>query len=209
MSHDVGGHIDPGQLATVQNHLVRATGALRAADQWPFPGGGQAGRALSSRAVLPEPTLNIVLDTNVVLDWLLFRDPATEALAAGVQTGRITLLTHGPALDELRRVLTYPQFALDEPRQRALRETYVLYTKLARMPDGFAPGALLLPPGFPQCRDADDQPFLALAFHAQADALVSKDRDVLKLRRRARRFGVPIVTIREISLLLQGMLNGS
>jgi predicted nucleic acid-binding protein len=61
----------------------------------------------------------------------------------------------------------------------------------------------MLPPGFPRCRDPDDDHFLALAHHAAADALVSKDRAVLKLRRRARKFGVRILDVRQLNELAQ------
>lgn len=36
--------------------------------------------------------------------------------------------------------------------------------------------------GLPHCRDTDDQKFLALAAHAQADALVSGDAGLLTLK---------------------------
>jgi predicted nucleic acid-binding protein len=38
--------------------------------------------------------------------------------------------------------------------------------------------------GLPRCSDPDDQKFIELAAAARAGALVSKDRAVLKLRRR-------------------------
>jgi hypothetical protein len=38
--------------------------------------------------------LKLVLDTNVVLDWLVFNDPALASLTATVQDGDAILLTH-------------------------------------------------------------------------------------------------------------------
>ena len=55
----------------------------------------------------------------------------------------------------------------------------------------------LLPADFPRCRDADDQHFLALAYHAKADGLLTKDRELLRLKKRAARFGVTIVSPKE------------
>ena len=56
------------------------------------------------------------------------------------------------------------------------------------MADGLNPPAKL-----PQCRDRDDQKFLELAHRAQADWLVSKDRELLRMARRiARDFGFSI-----------------
>jgi len=49
----------------------------------------------------------------------------------------------------------------------------------------------------PQCRDAKDQPFLALALAAEAKALVSADEDLLVLHPWN---GIPIVTPAEFLL---------
>jgi uncharacterized protein len=40
----------------------------------------------------------------------------------------------------------------------------------------------------PQCGDPDDQKFLTLAARVRADCLVTRDRELLKLRRRAARW---------------------
>jgi putative PIN family toxin of toxin-antitoxin system len=138
----------------------------------------------------------------VVLDWLVFDDKSIEPLKRLLQASLATLLVSEPARDELRRVLSYPQFKLDAPRQREVFETYASSTTLATLPEGFTSQNLMLPADFPRCRDPDDQHFLALAYHAKADALVSKDRDVLKVRRRARRFGVEIISVRELAAQL-------
>jgi predicted nucleic acid-binding protein len=52
-----------------------------------------------------------------------------------------------------------------------------------------------LPGGFPRCRDQDDDLFVSLAFHGKADALVSRDHAVLRLRTRAKQYGVEILDI--------------
>ena len=70
---------------------------------------------------------------------------------------------------------------------------------VAALPDGFSLQNLMLPRGFPRCRDRDDQHFLALAHHSKADALVSKDKDLLKLKRRAAKFGVRILSLPDLA----------
>jgi putative PIN family toxin of toxin-antitoxin system len=140
------------------------------------------------------PTRRLVLDTNIVLDCLVFCDPAMTALMTAIEARDVQPLVHDPSLDELRRVLAYPQCRLDERAQRSVLERYVAIATLATMPAGFDRNSLLLPPDFPRCRDLDDQPFLALAYHAGADALVTRDKALLKLRRRARRFNVTLLT---------------
>lgn len=140
----------------------------------------------------PRPT-RLVLDTNIVLDYLVFRDCATRELTAAIEARRVQALVHHHALDELERVLAYPQFSLALAEQRQVLDRYLATATVAPMPDGFSRDDLLLPPGFPRCRDSDDEPFLALAYHARADGLVTKDKAVLKLRRKARKFGVAIL----------------
>jgi putative PIN family toxin of toxin-antitoxin system len=147
--------------------------------------------------------LKLVLDTNVVLDWLVFEDAGVEALRRGIENRRIALVTYELALAELRRVLTYPQLQLEPAEQAAVFETYRATASLAAVPQGYSPEQLMLPSGFPRCRDPDDDHFLALTHHAGADALVSKDKAVLKLRKRARKFGVTILDLRQLNELAQ------
>jgi putative PIN family toxin of toxin-antitoxin system len=147
------------------------------------------------------PPLTLVLDTNIVLDWLVFRSALD--LQRAVTERRVQLITHQPALEELRRVLTYPQCKLDPPAQEQVLQLYQSATTLAVLPIGFSIEHLMLPAGFPHCRDGDDEPFLALTYHARADALVTKDNAVLKLRKRALRFGVTILTPAQLAERLE------
>jgi predicted nucleic acid-binding protein len=70
------------------------------------------------------------------------------------------------------------------------------------MPPEFSRDNLLLPAGFPRCRDRDDDHFLALAYHVKADALVTRDKQILALARRAAKFGVQVLDIRRLHELL-------
>ncbi len=117
---------------------------------------------------------SLVLDTNVVLDLLLFDDPAVRGLREALEAGHLRCVVSDATFDEWLRVLCYPEFALDPARQAALAADY---RALAEMTDAVCTTAL------PRCRDPDDQKFLALAAAARAAALVSKDRAVLRLRR--------------------------
>lgn len=142
----------------------------------------------------------LVLDTNIVLDCLVFRDPAMADLVAAIESRRVQVLVHQLTLDELERVLAYPQCRLAVTGQRQVLDRYLAATTLLSMPDGFGRDTLLLPPGFPRCRDRDDEPFLALAYHGRADGLVTRDKAVLKLRRKARRFGVAILATADLQV---------
>lgn len=136
----------------------------------------------------------LVLDTNIVLDWLVFRDPRVAGLERALSERSVELITHQPALDELQRVLAYPQCKLELLERQQILARYQAQAANATLPDGFRLDELLLPAGFPRCRDRDDQHFLALAYHAQAGGLVTRDQAILRLGKRARKFGVTILT---------------
>jgi len=141
--------------------------------------------------------INLVLDTNIVLDWLVFDDPATRLLRDALHDGRVVVLTSPTAADELQRVLAYPHLKLDTARQTEILLAYRASTTLAGVSS-----ESLLPPGFPRCRDHDDDHFVALCLHTKATALVSRDKQVLKLKSRAAKFNVRIVDVEEMNSLL-------
>jgi len=117
-----------------------------------------------------------VLDTNVVLDLLHFDDATARPLRLALETGRLRCAVAEATLEEWRRVLAYPEFALDITQQAALLERYQALSEMTVAFD--------VAPGLPLCSDPDDQKFIELAAATGALALVSKDRAVLKLRRR-------------------------
>ncbi len=123
---------------------------------------------------LPSP-LPLVLDTNVVLDLLVFDDPFVRPLAEALASGEVTAWANAHTLRELELVLAYPTFALDEAARRTLLERYQRLVRV--LPD--TPEAPL--PTLPRCRDRDDQKFLELAARSGAAWLVSKDKRVLSM----------------------------
>ncbi|MBL8520032.1 MAG: PIN domain-containing protein [Betaproteobacteria bacterium] len=150
----------------------------------------------------------LVLDTNVVVDWLVFDDPFMAPLREGVTAGHVEVIAHPPAVEELRRVLGYKSLKLDPARQAAIFDRYLAQTRVAALPAGFSIKNLLTPGGFPRCRDRDDQHFLALAFHSRCDALVSRDDAVYGLKSRAAKFGVTIWNVREMIAALTAHASG-
>ena len=151
--------------------------------------------------------IKLVLDTNVVIDWLVFDDPYMNPLRQAVNDAKIQVLTHPPAIKELERVLAYPQLKLEETRQAEIFARYLSQTVIAPMPEGFAPKHLMMPGGFPRCRDRDDEPFLALAYHTRADALASRDNAVFGLKGRAEKFGLTILNVQQLIAMLSEKLN--
>jgi len=119
--------------------------------------------------------LRLVLDTNVVLDLFHWANTDAVPIMAALAGGQVECLADAGTLDELQRVLTYPQLKLT-PEMAVDR--YNRYTRLVRMvPDGEAPP-------LPRCKDRDDQKFLELAARCGAHLLVTKDKALLRLRGR-------------------------
>ena len=75
---------------------------------------------------MPIPPLpaDCVLDTNTVLALWLFEDPTLTRLRAAVEGGCLRPIASPPTLEELRRVLAYPQFARAPAQQQALLAAY-------------------------------------------------------------------------------------
>lgn len=146
--------------------------------------------------------LRLVIDTNVVLDWLFFQMPMLKRLTDSVDAGRVTVHTHPLLIEEFQRVLAFPQFKAPESVRPIIVEMY----RKQSVPQPLDAELLLrndgLPEGFPRCRDPDDERFLALAWHSKADALVSRDKALLKLKRRVQPFGFGILTVPELLLAL-------
>lgn len=142
--------------------------------------------------------LALVLDTNIVLDLLHFRDPSVEPIMRALRSGTAACFTNEDCSNELARVLNYPQFKIDAGEARRILAEYAA---LARRCE---PTAGDLPP-LPQCRDPDDQKFLELARAAAADLLVTKDKALLDLARSKHRLsGFRIVTTADAAALLSG-----
>ncbi len=121
--------------------------------------------------------LRIVLDTNVVLDLFHWANTDAVPIMAALEAGLIECVVDARTLDELARVLTYPQLKLTP---EMIAERYARYSTLVSVvAEGEAPP-------LPRCKDRDDQKFLELAARSSADLLVSKDKALLKLSGRTR-----------------------
>lgn len=128
------------------------------------------------------PPVRLVLDTNVWLDLLVFRDPNVSALHDALATGEACAFVDDAALAELARVLAYPALRLDTPaRARVLAAVAGLSTHAIRGPAGQP---------LPRCRDPDDQCFVELAAACHADHLLSRDAELLRLSARLQRLGL-------------------
>ena len=119
----------------------------------------------------------IVIDTNIVLDLFVFKDPLAQPLAQALANQTYQWIATAPMRDELERVLDYPTIALRlDAAQISATEVLVRFDAQVQWMD-VAPRATLI------CRDPDDQKFIDLALAHQA-MLLSKDRAVLCMAKR-------------------------
>jgi uncharacterized protein len=125
----------------------------------------------------------LVLDTNVVLDWVAFGDPRVQPIVDAIECGTLQAATSSACLQELRRALGYAQVKLDAAAQASAFERYAAQARVFEIPGS---GAMA---GMPQCEDPDDQKFLELAWHARASHLLTRDKALLKLARKVEDLG--------------------
>ena len=125
--------------------------------------------------------MQLVLDTNVWIDWLVFGNPSIALLKVAQRDGSIHIAINAACLGELSAVLDYPEFGLDETQKKNHLAEVERCT--LRHDDKRAALATTLP----RCSDPDDQKFLLLASASKADALITRDKALLKLGRRTRR----------------------
>ena len=140
--------------------------------RWPLE--AEPSPAIAARA--------LVLDTNVVLDLLVFGDPATALVRELLNAKTLRWIATAAMRQELARVLDYPKIA-------ARVAFYGLST--ASVLQAFDAQTQIVPTSAripATCRDADDQPFIDLAA-AHSAILLSKDKAVIALRKRLLAYG--------------------
>ena len=129
----------------------------------------------------------VILDTNVVLDWLLFDDPFGRVIGAAVMAGDVPWIGTAAMLEELATVLLRPGLERWQHRVDTTLSTARARCTLAEEPWATTPAT-------PQCSDLDDQKFIDLAVARRARWLITRDRALLRLARPARAFGVAVLT---------------
>jgi predicted nucleic acid-binding protein len=125
-----------------------------------------------------------VLDTNVVLDWLVFRNPRVHGLATALQAGALVWLSCAPMRAELAHMLASRRLVRWAPDVQAVLDVHDRLATLLASPSPALPRL--------RCSDPDDQVFIDLALAHRADWLWTHDRALLKLARKAAAFGLQI-----------------
>jgi putative PIN family toxin of toxin-antitoxin system len=129
----------------------------------------------------------IVLDTNIWLDWLVFKDLSLLTLKKAFSEGQAEIFIDAACEAELERVLAY-DLARHTLAAAAQAACLAECRRIAQRIDAAAPETerRLLP----RCVDPDDQKFLELALAARAECLVTKDHKLLELARRTKAFRI-------------------
>jgi predicted nucleic acid-binding protein len=127
----------------------------------------------------------VVLDTNAVLDWLLFADARCAPLRQALEARQLRWLSCARMREEFSRTLAYPTLSNWNPDSERL---LTLFDHWASPQPEPVPAPLPL-----RCDDPDDQVFIDLALATGARWLISHDRALLRLRRRAATRGLLIL----------------
>lgn len=126
----------------------------------------------------------VILDTNALLDWRVFKDPAATPIVAGILAGQLRWIACPSMEQEWHQVWPRSYLKAWQPEPQ-LTLTVFQHAEFVAEP----------PKGPLRCKDPDDQVFIDLALHVGAKWLFSKDAALLKLAKRARLRGTEIVTL--------------
>jgi putative PIN family toxin of toxin-antitoxin system len=129
--------------------------------------------------------VRVVLDTNVVLDLWLYKDPATAALLEALETKAVQWLATQVMRDELERVLAYTHIVKRLAFSQLTAQDILVQFDAHAQVIPIAAKALFI------CKDGDDQKFIDLAAEHKTQ-LISKDKAVLTMRNRMARLGVAV-----------------
>ena len=135
---------------------------------------------------LTAPRPPLVLDTNVLLDWLVFQDPSTAALDHAIRSREWQWVATPPMRSELEQVLTRAHLMSRQTDPLFALATWDAWAQVVAPASLAEPGAL-------RCADPDDQKFIDLALQFGA-VLLSRDRAVLRLARAGRAHGIQILS---------------
>ncbi len=128
----------------------------------------------------------LVLDTNAVLDAWVFHDPCMAAVLQSLSRGDTRMMASPSMRDELAHTLKRASLQRWSPDETSVLAQFDARATLC--PEPAQPAV----PGL-WCTDNDDQVFLDLALAQRARWLLTKDRALLRLARKARVWGVAIV----------------
>lgn len=125
----------------------------------------------------------IVLDTNVCLDLFVFKDPRWHNLMQALINQDIEAITREDCRNEWLHVLDYPHLPVTPEIKSEVIKAFDQYITCLPISEQSTFG-------LPICTDKDDQKFLEIALHADANILLTKDKALLKLARKTKNKGM-------------------
>lgn len=128
----------------------------------------------------------VVIDTQIVMEWLVFKDAKVAPLVQALEACAVRWIGSPAMLGELRHVLGRGIAAKFAPDMLLIEQAFAQHCQTI--------DAAPLPAVRLVCRDKNDQMFIDLAIAERARWLISRDRDVLALAKRARAAGLAILT---------------
>ncbi|MCX7855477.1 MAG: putative toxin-antitoxin system toxin component, PIN family [Anaerolineae bacterium] len=117
--------------------------------------------------------MRVVLDTNVLVAFLLTRGPAISSILDGWERGDFELLTSPALVAEVRRTLEKPALR-ERIRMEAAAALLEALEKDASMTSGYLELSGVTP-------DPDDDAVISCAVEGDADYIVSRDMHLLQL----------------------------
>jgi uncharacterized protein len=137
----------------------------------------------------PAAPTTLVLDTNVLLDALVFDDSRVQPWLSALRAGRIQAVATPEMRAEWADVIRRPLDARWEPaRERVLTSTDEAWLRVVPAPTALPSSAAVI-----RCRDPDDQKFIDLALALPTRWLLTRDRALLDLAGAARRAGLQVL----------------
>ena len=133
--------------------------------------------------------LRVVLDTNILLDLFYFQDIRVQALYASLKNQKIIAYTCEAIWQEFEDVLQRPTFDRSPAEIAILRAENAAYFEWYT-PEKNSSGI--------KCIDPDDQIFIELSVEIAPCLLITKDKDLLRLKKRLEK--VQVQTLKEFPL---------
>ncbi|MBU6411368.1 MAG: putative toxin-antitoxin system toxin component, PIN family, partial [Verrucomicrobia bacterium] len=143
--------------------------------------------------------MKLVVDTNTIISGSLWQGPPARLISAAL-AGQAQMFLSLPMLLELQETFQRPKFAR---RLASQGETPVSLAARFRAACHEAVPARIIPPA--ELRDPDDVHVLACAVSAEADAIVTGDKDLLAMKTFQ---GIPIIEASEALKRLGPMGEG-
>ena len=133
--------------------------------------------------------VTFVLDTNIWLDILLFNDPSVKKLSNLIFKKEILVLSCKQCDDEFSRVLKYKNLGIEKEKQNYMLRTYKEFVKNIDFVE------TLNSSNIPKCHDSDDQKFVNLSCINHVDWLLTKDKQILKMKKKLGKMKVKVSTV--------------